>query len=197
MASPIFAEPDWNAPLDVDARIEAVPEDAVVRGMFIQDLVDIARNAGQPDDSKRYIAFKTYPVREYVRLIAETAARLAPNAPLREACRRLGRTVYPTFEKTMVGSAIFAFAGRRFDRVAHLAAKAYGVALNPSNVSTTTLAPGHIRAELRSIYALPECFQVGVWEGAMEVCGVEGLVDVAIHSDCDVDFDVHWGEDLG
>lgn len=197
MTLPTFAEPDWSAPLDVDARIQAVPENAAVRGMFIQDLLDIAADAGQPTQKKRYIAFKTYPVREYVRLIAETSARLTPNLPLREACRQLGKTVYPAFEKTMVGSAIFAFAGRRFDRVAHMAAKAYGVALTDSDVRTKTVSPGHIRAELRSIHALPDCFQVGVWEGAMDVCGVEGIVDVAVHSHCDVDFDVHWGEALG
>ena len=187
-----FAPPDWDAPLDAEGRIARAPDGATVRGMFLQDSVEAMRAGGVDPGPRKYIAFKTYPVQEYMALVVEAARALHPRKPLRAALRHLGRDVYPTFEKTMVGSAIFAFAGRDFGRVAKLAGRGYGVSLSPGGATTEFVEDGHLRACLRSIWVFPDCFQIGVWEGALDVCGAKGSIEIDVLGDCDVDYDVRW-----
>lgn len=188
-----FRAPDFNEPLDADERIARAPEDGSVRGLFLQIVADELAARGKPPlGARQYSGFARYPLREYMKLVVAAAPLLHPGLPLREGLRRIGRAVYPAFKDTMAGSAIFAFAGRDFARVAGLAQKAYGVAVAPGEVSVREPGPRHVVVELRQIYNFPDCLQVGVWEGAMGVCGAEGQVQIKVHSVCDVDFEIQW-----
>ena len=172
----MFAEQDWSQPVDFRARIAAVPADAQVRGMFMQVLLDAlspdVRNKLGP---RRYVAFKNYPMREYVELLAFAAEQARGQKPA-EHVRRLGRLIYPRYVKTVSGSAIFALAGRDYGCVIEAAPVAYRIALEPASIVIRHVEPGHARVELRHVYNLPELHHVGIWEGAMTVCGVTGAI---------------------
>lgn len=189
---PDFEFPDWSAPLDVAARVAAAPDDGTVRGMFFQQIADALGDRLPDGVSDRYTAFGNYPLRGYMELLAEAARVLHPQQTVREGLRRLGQQVYPMFASTMVGSAIFAVAGHDFGKVASLASKAYGVSISPGRLSTIQVAPAHLRVQMIDIWSFPASFQYGVFEGAMEQCGVTGRIRVAQHSPSAADFDIQW-----
>ncbi|NUO53911.1 MAG: DUF2378 family protein, partial [Polyangiaceae bacterium] len=92
-AEGLWGEPPWSSPLDVDALIRAVPDDATMTGMFLDAVAKIARDKGHHLRSARdrYIPFKRYPLREHCSILVEVARVTMPDAPLRTALRRLGR----------------------------------------------------------------------------------------------------------
>jgi uncharacterized protein (TIGR02265 family) len=188
----MFAEPAWSQPIDFAARLAAVPAHAAVRGMFLQLLIDSsARTVSVKLPAKRYIGFKNYPMREYVELLAQAAAgNRALTAA--ECVRRLGRGVYPTYEQTITGTAIFGIAGRNFARVIEASPTAYKVSLQPSIVRVRSLGSHHAEVELRQTYNLPDFHQVGIWEGAMQVCGVTGHIKTHVIDYGAVDFEIDW-----
>lgn len=188
----MFAEPDWSQPIDYEARLAAIPADAVIRGMFLQLLVDtIGPERFTAQRARRYVAFKNYPMREYVELLAFGAECSRSKRPA-DCARRLGWGVYPRYAKTISGTAIFAIAGHDFRRVIEAAPTAYEIGLAPAQILIRELEQSYARVELRGVYNLPDLHQVGIWEGAMKTCGVEGTIKTRVISFSAVDFEVHW-----
>lgn len=191
--SAVFAAPDWKSPVNFEERIAAIPPGANARGMFFQFLIDsLEPRVAAQLEVPRFIAFKSYPLRDYVTLLARACRVAHPTLPVAEAVRRLGRQVYPSYASTMTGTAVFAIAGRNFRRIVELCPRAYEIGMTPGSVQVKTLADGYALVELRDIWNLPEFHQVGVWEGGMEVCGVSGTVETRVHSPGAVDFEVRW-----
>ncbi|HKU41258.1 MAG TPA: DUF2378 family protein [Polyangiales bacterium] len=188
----MFVEPDWTSPIDFEARLAAVPEGAQVRGMFLQLLLQAvhpdARAALGP---RRYIAFKTYPMRDYIELLQLCCAN-TPGVANAECVRRLGRRVYPTYADTVTGTAIFAVAGSSYQRVLELCPAAYRIAIDPGTITVKTISDTHAEIELRDVYNIPDFHQVGIFEGAMEVCRARGSIRVRQHDLGSVDFDIRW-----
>jgi uncharacterized protein (TIGR02265 family) len=190
---PGFLAPDWNEPLDASERLARTPADATIRGQFFEMIAAAAKAVGRPlRDPARRVSFMKYSVREYMDLAVSTAGELYPGASLREGLRRLGQHVYPAYQNTMIGAAIFALGGKDFERVAALAPKAYDVSLSPGAVTIRKLGGRHLVAELRDVYNFADCLQVGVWEGAMNVCSVSGEIYLKVHGVADVDLEISW-----
>jgi uncharacterized protein (TIGR02265 family) len=189
----VLIEPDWSAPIDFESRLAAVTADATVRGMFLQLLQQsMGGEAGAAVRERRYVAFKNYPMREYVELLALSCKQLGRGYAHGECVRRLGRMVYPRYAATVTGTAIFAAAGRNFRRVLELSPLAYRVSTPTAQVSILSIENGRALVALRRLWNLPDLHQVGIFEGAMEVCGVVGSVLVERYSLCDVDLEVRW-----
>lgn len=189
----MFVEPDFGAPIDFEARLKAVPADATVRGMFLQLLLEgISGEAALAVRGRRYVSFKNYPMRDYVELLAISCTKSVRGLAHGECVRRLGRTVYPKYASTITGTAIFAAAGRSFRRMLELCPAAYRISTPTAAVSILSIEDGRARVALRRLWNLPDLHQVGIFEGAMDVCGAVGSVLVERHSPCDVDFDVRW-----
>lgn len=188
----MFAEPDWSQPIDFSARVAAVPASAMVRGMFMQFLLTAApRDVAERYAGRRYVAFKSYPMREYVEILAH-ACEATSNVTPGECLRRLGWTVYPNYANTITGTAIFAVAGKNFARVVELAGAAYRVTLPPASVHVVSMEKRHAVVQLREVWNLPEFHHVGIWEGAMRVCDTEGVIKIDGVAPGQVDFDVQW-----
>lgn len=185
----MFLEPDWRSSVDFSARIAAAPANAMVRGMFFDVIAQgVARG---PKAKSRYISFKTYPMREYLELLA-AAVQEERALSAAECVRRLGWRVYSSYADTLTGTAIFSIAGRDFGRVVEAAPASYKVALTPGSVRVRSLEPGRAEVELRDVYNLPEFHQVGIWEGAMKACGVSGQIRTRVIDFGAVDFEVTW-----
>jgi uncharacterized protein (TIGR02265 family) len=188
----MFAEPDWSQAIDFPARVAAVPESALVRGMFMQFLLAAAPSeVAQRYTRRRYVAFKSYPMREYVEILAQ-ACDASPKISPAECIRRLGWTVYPNYAATITGTAIFAVAGKNYARVVELASTAYRITLPPASVHVVSMEKRHAVVQLREVWNLPEFHHVGIWEGAMRVCDTEGAIKVDAIAPGQVDFDVSW-----
>lgn len=189
----VFREPDWSTPIDVDARVQAIPSQSMVRGMFCQFLIEaIGTEPPKHVVAGRYVAFKNYAMRDYVKLLVWGAGHAFPRLPLAEAVRRLGRCIYPNYANTMTGTAIFAAAGHNFRRVLELCPTAYKVAVSGGTVSLRAIEEHHAIVEFRGIWNFPEFHQIGIFEGAMDVCSARGDIAVDVHGLDSVDLDVRW-----
>lgn len=185
--------PDWYAPLDVEERIDACPADAAVRGMFYQEVLDALKKGGKPAPIEgSFIGFKLYPTKDYMRLAYDGARALYPEEPPRRALYLLGLQTYPNFASTMVGKAVFAIAGRSFRRVVEVAPRAYDASIKPGGVDVLELRDGYARVGLRGAWGFPDCLQLGIWAGAMQVCGVEGDIRYRLTSFCDAELEIPW-----
>jgi uncharacterized protein (TIGR02265 family) len=188
----VFTAPCWTADIDFEARIAAIPEHAVARGMFFQYLLE-AMGPGSPrPEVRRYVAFKNYPMREYVQLLAAAYKRAFPRLPATEGVRRLGHQIYGRYAATITGTAIFAMTGHSFSRVAEAAPAAYRIVISPGRVSVRDVSDRHARVEFRDVWNLPDILHVGIWEGAMQACGATGTIEMQVHSLCSVDLDIEW-----
>jgi uncharacterized protein (TIGR02265 family) len=191
----VFKEPDWEATVDFEARLAAIPQRAQVRGMFLQYLIEaIGADPVPYFGPRRYVAFKTYSMRDYVEILRWGARTKFPQLPEAEAVRRLGRCIYPNYAKTVTGTAIFAVAGRDFKRVVELTPTAYKVSVPPGQINVRLLEERHAVVELRDIWNLPDFHQVGIWEGAMQVCRAMGQIQVNVLGFDAADFDIRWNE---
>lgn len=113
-----------RAPLDTAALIAEVPAHCTTKGMFFEQIARPARSCGV-DCQARYVAFRDYPLRDYMRLIADYGAARHPGMPVREALRRVGWEAFPTLMSSVAGRVIFAFAGRDVRSALRLAPDAY------------------------------------------------------------------------
>jgi uncharacterized protein (TIGR02265 family) len=189
----VFTVPDWSAAVNFETRLAAIPQHAKARGMFFQFLIQAMGTTAPPEAaSRRYVAFKNYPVREYVELIMLGCASRPVRVSPAEYVRRLGRRVYPNYAKTMTGTAIFAVAGHNYRRVVELCPAAYRVGMEPGTITVRSISDGHAVVELRELYNLPDLHQVGIWEGAMDVCKVKGEIKVNKIDFGSVDFEIDW-----
>src|SRR5690242_4287092 len=118
---PIWDPAVLEQSIDVEYYLRSCPSSATAPGVFMQDLVNLvmARHHGTTErlyagiSNRRWIAFKTYPLREFMRLAVNAARILDSAAPLSEALRRLGRTAFPSLRATMAGRVVLLALGNR------------------------------------------------------------------------------------
>jgi uncharacterized protein (TIGR02265 family) len=196
--------PDFGKEVSLEAYLAACPADATTRGIFFESVQTVVRTElGRIDDALyagletrrwSWVQFKTYPLRDFLRL-AHNAGRLAfPRLAQGEALRRIGWQCFPTFGATMAGRiALYAFGQEAADLVSSLP-KSYALALPGSRVAVHRLGTNHARVELRDVYSFAETYHAGVIEGASRARGetrMQVLVARGSRS-CDVDFDLQW-----
>lgn len=179
---------------DLRARIAQTPLSATVRGMFFSELLKSSPTAGI--ETKRYIPFTLYPVRDYMELILRVAQPRAAKLSPTTAVMRAGCSVYATFAASLAGTAIFSIA-RDFRRVVELSPNAYSVTLKPSSVEVAKLEPRAATVRLRGVWPFPDIFHVGIWLGAMEAFGVDGEIEAMRTSLSDVELQMSWSEKTG
>lgn len=187
-----FVPTDWQKPLDVDAVLAAIPPDATTKGMFFNDCLKLRTHAGLSPLDNRYTIFKDYPQREFVSLAAKCAAEIYPEMSLREALRQLGHTAYPTMVSTHIGRILFGFLGNDVRRAMKMAGKGYSVSM--SHVAVTHINDGEDFAHIRltDIFIFPDCYQVGVSEGAVEAMGRRGETRVRKVAPHSYEFYIRW-----
>jgi uncharacterized protein (TIGR02265 family) len=186
-----FSPPNLRQPIAVEACILATPESATVKGMYIQRLAELVQRQGA-GAAKRYVAFKDYPMRELMRAVADAAALLHPSLPTREAICAVGRLVFPTLQSSIAGRVIFAFAGNNYQAALQRVALGYEHSQNPGSARLASLSAGEAVVELRSVWNFPDCYQVGVHEGALTWYEKNGSIELRTLSPCDVDLRIRW-----
>jgi uncharacterized protein (TIGR02265 family) len=188
-----FQLPDFEVPLDLETRLDEAPEDGRVKGMFFQSILEqvAAAGASYPTE-QRYFGFKDYPLRDFLRILGEAAPLAHPGESPREALRRVGRQVYPTFVQSMVGKVLFGMVGDDFSAALSLAGKAYRISQTVGSAEVGENEAGRAIIHLRDVWAFPDAYQVGIYEGGLDVFGLEGEVRVRLLSSCDADLEVRW-----
>ena len=101
-------------PIDVARYLRMCPSTAETQGTFFQHVRDaVEKQLGTvPAElmrdlpARHWLAFRRYPLREFMQLTVNAAALLHPALPTAEAIRRVGRIAYPSFAATMAGRVV-------------------------------------------------------------------------------------------
>ena len=197
-----YRAPRFDRPMEVEEHIRLLPHGAACKGLFFNDPIARLRrvDARHPilDSSeiagRRYVPFFDYPYSDFMRLLAATARAVYPAAPLGEGLRRLGSAGYQALLESQVGKVLFGVFGSSFEQVARVGARGWAVSVSFGKVELEEVGERHVRYHFRDLPAFLESYQVGVVEGAMSACGVEGELRVHLRDPGNGSFDVRWSE---
>ncbi len=202
----VYPESDFGpVELDVDVPLDAYlrecPAIATTRGIFFQYVAELARDADGVIDERtfagikdrRWVPFKSYPLRDFMRLCHNAAKLVHPTLSTGEALRRIGWLCYPSFAATMAGRIVLFAFGMKLDEVLLAAPRTYEHALSGASARVTRVGVRHFRAELRSVYSFAAAYHVGVVEGTIRAFGYVPEVRVRLSSRrSDIDLDIRW-----
>jgi uncharacterized protein (TIGR02265 family) len=112
--------------------------------------------------------------------------------PLRQAIRLLGHEVFPTLQSSLALRVLFSFAGRSYEKALQRVADGYAYSQSPGTARLVSVGAGEAIVELREVYNFPDCYQIGVHEGALAWYGRKGTIEIRTHSIADVDLRIRW-----
>jgi uncharacterized protein (TIGR02265 family) len=165
MDSHLFVMPNWTAPLDVAEYVAGIPLAASIKGVFPSAVAHAARanKVALSTARDRYHAFSDVPLREYVPMLAETAAGMYPRLPQREAIRKLGRSAVGAISGSMFGRILLTGF---LDMKANLAvyAKAASVITPSATVEVIELEPHRAVLRMSRVYTFLDSHHVGILE---------------------------------
>jgi eukaryotic-like serine/threonine-protein kinase len=187
---PRLRAPDFSASVDVDAHLALLPPDATCKGVFFADLFRLGAStlpaaelfhlAGLPE--QRYTAFRDYPAADYLRLAVAAALAVHPTLPLGEALRRIGQTAFRTASSSLVGKTLFGVYGKDVEPLLLTAPRAFRVFRNFGDATIEKTGPKAFRLTVRALPLFLETYEVGVVEGVLQHCEVEGRVRILVEA---------------
>jgi len=188
-----FQDPPWDAPLDVAACVAAIPPEAKVKGLFMLPMVLELQRQGLVISGarERYLPFSDYPLVEHVNLLVESARLLFPGLPMRQGLRKLGRGAVRAFTDTTIGKVVWANA-EHLQGALDSVAKGYDLTIRPSRVEVVERAATHARVRLDHVHYFLDSHHVGIFEGVMRACGVNGSVRIRLDSATSGDYRLQW-----
>lgn len=178
---PGFAPLDLDGPLDPDGYVARCPADATVKGMFAARLQELARDAGSPlGDTRRYIGFKDYPMRDFMALLVEGARKLYPQHPLRRGLFEVGRASYGTFLDSLTGRAVMGVMGKRPAALVDVTARAYELTQSHGRATVLEKGEGYALIRFTGLYQFLDSQEAGVVHEALRRCDFQADVRVRV-----------------
>jgi uncharacterized protein (TIGR02265 family) len=193
-----FRPPDWEAPLDLEERLAALPEDAVTRGWVLQSVLDAARREGVTLGGKpSYGRFREYALRDYLELLVLASGEVRPEEAPRRTLFELGRGVFPAFASTLTGRVALRALGGGDDPARagiELMSRLYSVtSRGRSTAELLEIGEGFAVIRLRWVRSFPDSYHVGVFTGAaLGVFSLEPSILVRSTSLCDAELLLSW-----
>jgi uncharacterized protein (TIGR02265 family) len=193
MAAARFIDPPWEAPLDAERALSAVPADASLAGMFFLALAEGAQRRqvtldfGRP----RYLQFGFYPAREFAALLVQACRLFYPDLSLRHALRRIGRVGPVAFLGSTLGRVTLGASEGPAAMVSAIV-KTYPINIKPSRCEIVREGPRSIQVCLDGVPYFLDSHHVGVFEGTLHYAGVEGGVKICSRTDISADFLLEW-----
>jgi uncharacterized protein (TIGR02265 family) len=188
-----FQDPKWDAPLDVEREIEAIPPTAQIRGLFILPVAKEVKRlpAGTVAMRERYVPFQFYPLREHAQLLVDASQQLFPKLPIRQGLRKLGRGAPTAFVGSTLGRVMLNTSDSVHDAVFALA-KAYELSLKPGRATVEEPGKGKLIVHLDDVYCFLDCHHVGAFEGCLKFANQRGRVRVCRHSSSSATLMIDW-----
>jgi uncharacterized protein (TIGR02265 family) len=188
-----FRDPPWDAPLDAEREIEAIPADAQIRGMFILPMITELRRLplGSVKMRDRYLPFEFYPLREHARLLIDASKQLFPKQPLRLGLRKLGRGAPNAFTTSTLGRVVLQSV-EGVVAIASALAKGYELSLKPGRAQVEVIGPRGLIVRFDDVYYFLDSHHVGAFEGAAKHAGERGRVRVLRHGPGSASLLLEW-----
>jgi uncharacterized protein (TIGR02265 family) len=173
--------------------IDETPAANTVKGMYVGGLLQALDTMGvEAPRRERLHAFKDYPLRDYMDLLLDSALTLYPETTAHDGLLRLGRLAIPTFATSIIGKVIMGTVGRSWELGLKFVSRGYEVSLKPGKCVVAELGNGSALLQLRNIWNFGDSYQVGVIDGLMDWCGVQGRIVAQVISRSDVDLKIEW-----
>ena len=173
--------------------ISETPAENTVKGMYVAGLLQTLETVGVvPPKRERLQAFKDYSLREYMDLLLDSALTIYPNSTVHNGLRSLGRLVIPTFATSIIGKVIMATASRSWDLSLKCVSRGYAASLKPGKCTVAEMTSGSALLQLRDIWNFGDSYQVGVIDGMMEWCRIQGKITPTVISRSSVDLAIEW-----
>lgn len=190
-----------SGPIDAEAYIRACPARATTLGTFFHHVREavVERTGGTQDrlfagvSRDRWISFRKYELREFMRLLVNAAGILHADQPLGEGLRRLGWLAYPSFASTMAGRVVLFALGEGLEEMAEALPKAYALGVPEAHVESKKLGPRHYLIRLSDVHCFVDTYHLGVIEGAFTARHVVPRIVVRLGKrSCDAEFEGTW-----
>jgi uncharacterized protein (TIGR02265 family) len=195
---PVFVEPPWDAPLDGDTYLRAVPPQATLKGVFTAYIVNTAKGRGirLAAAADRYQPFLDYPLVDHMRVVLEAAPIFFPDLSLRQALRKMGRAAVGVFLTTTTGKA--ALAGLTQPDMVPLAMRALvrlyavTVAKPTPTIELEEESDTSCILHMSDTWFFLDSHHVGIVEGLCRMCGVRADVRIWTEGLASGQFHVRW-----
>jgi uncharacterized protein (TIGR02265 family) len=185
-----YAPPDFTRPLDVDAWMRALPSNATCKGLVAESVLDAVPGTKLTD--VKFAPFRDYPLRDILELKLAAARVLRPGAPIREGLCVVGQALFPKFVSTLLGRVMYGVFGGNVSSILRMANKSYEQTQNTGRVETVVVSPTSVRMHFANCWTFLDSYHVGVVQGTLAACKVDGVVHVKMVSDVEGDLLVEW-----
>jgi uncharacterized protein (TIGR02265 family) len=173
--------------------IERTPVRNTVKGMYVSGIVQaLSERNLTPREQVRYQAFKDYSLRDYMKLCLDAGLSLYPGRAPKHGLRSLGQLAIPTFAQSISGAVVMGTVGRSWELALRCVSRGYQISLKPGQAIVAELTSNNALVQLRSVWNFGDSYQVGVVEGLMDWCGLDGEVVATTLSASDTDLTLRW-----
>jgi uncharacterized protein (TIGR02265 family) len=188
-----FHRPNLTDPVDVEEHLRLVPDRATAKGLVAESILDAVRDAGlAPITRERFTAFRDYPMRDLLQLKVDAARAISPDKPLGEALCIVGRHLFPKFTSSLLGRVMYGVFRGDVTSILRMAQKSFEQTQNMGRVKTTVIDSHTVRLHFSNTYTFVDTYHVGVMQGTLQACGVEGEVLVNMTSMTEGDLLIGW-----
>jgi len=162
-------------------------------GMFLESAVALARERGHEIRAARprYVAFQTYPLKEHCQILLEVARAVYPNAPTREALRKLGRGAPHVLLQSTVGRVVLGSVEGPVATIEAMA-RSYALHMRPANLTVERAGSNAAIIRMSEIHNFLDSHNVGVFEGVMKLAKVDATIRIRAYSRTSADFLCEW-----
>lgn len=188
-----FADPPWQAALDVPRALSLISADSTIAGMFFLGLLDAAKRRGVALSAtrERYLAFGFYPIAEFAPLLVTAAGQIHPALSLRQGLRAIGSAGPAVLAKSVLGKVTLGSA-IGVHAVIEAIANTYSVNIRSSKCAVSHKTERACVVSLENVQYFLDSHHVGVFEGTLSHAGVSGRVRIASHSEFAAEFLLEW-----
>lgn len=173
--------------------IDRTPADATINGMYMAGLHDAIESRGiKLAKSESIRAFRFYSLREFMELTLSGALTLYPKRDIAEGLQMIGRMAIPTFASSLSGKVLMGVAGRSWELALTCVSRGYQLSLRPGHANIRNVGTRRVCVELRDVWNFGDSYQVGVVEGLMDWCNINGSVSATPRSPSNTDLMIEW-----
>jgi uncharacterized protein (TIGR02265 family) len=140
--------------------------------MFLAEVCRLALSNGKKLGRSSYIAFKHYPLKEHMSLMAEAVPVIFPGMSMRRGLRALGAHAAPALRSSTFGRVMTSLLGTEPRRILSLAGKSYEVTRTRGAAKVVDHVPGEfVVLELVDVHDWPDALHVGIYEAVIRELG--------------------------
>ena len=193
-----YVAPIWDAPLDAEAYVTAMPQGALIKGLYPGAVLAEAkrRNLHLELLADKYLPFLDYSLVHHNRLIVEAAAAFFPDVPLRVGLRKIGRAAVQSLLVTTFGKAVLGGLTQpeTVTRALIALSRSFTTTISKPAPAFEIVSTGERSAilSMRDAWIFHDCQQIGIIEGLCRACGTRAEVRIAVDGPANAEYLCTW-----